>query len=150
AVLADARARLEALAEWTPEAITAELQAVSEAQGVGMGKVAQPMRVAITGTQVSPDIGHTVYLAGRGGARAGSDPASRKIPAARVGGRAPPSSWNGQRRHRSQAPRPRRRRLRRRGRGRVQGARAAADPDPQLRAGADRRCRPSPQGLRPA
>ena len=30
-----------------------------------MGKIAQPMRVAITGTQVSPDIGHTVYLAGR-------------------------------------------------------------------------------------
>ncbi len=30
-----------------------------------MGKVAQPLRVAITGTQVSPDISHTVYLAGR-------------------------------------------------------------------------------------
>ena len=82
AVLADARARLEALAEWTPEAITAELQAVSEAQGVGMGKVAQPMRVAITGTQVSPDIGHTVYLAGRGEALARIDAAIAKIPAA--------------------------------------------------------------------
>ena len=82
AVLADARARLEALAEWTPEAIAAELQAVSEAQGVGMGKVAQPMRVAITGTQVSPDIGHTVYLAGRGEALARIDAAIAKIPAA--------------------------------------------------------------------
>jgi glutamyl-tRNA synthetase len=30
-----------------------------------MGKVAQPLRVAITGTQVSPSIDHTVYLAGR-------------------------------------------------------------------------------------
>ena len=30
-----------------------------------MGKVAQPLRVAITGTQVSPDIAHTVYLVGR-------------------------------------------------------------------------------------
>ena len=33
--------------------------------GMGMGKVAQPLRVAITGTQVSPDISQTVYLAGR-------------------------------------------------------------------------------------
>ncbi len=30
-----------------------------------MGKVAQPLRVAITGTQVSPSIEHTIYLAGR-------------------------------------------------------------------------------------
>ncbi|MGO1541599.1 MAG: glutamate--tRNA ligase [Luteimonas sp.] len=82
AVLGDARARLEALAEWTPEAITAALQAVSEAQGVGMGKVAQPMRVAITGTQVSPDIGHTVYLAGREEALRRIDAAMEKIPAA--------------------------------------------------------------------
>ena len=33
--------------------------------GEGMGKVAQPLRVAMTGTQVSPSIDHTVYLAGR-------------------------------------------------------------------------------------
>jgi len=30
-----------------------------------MGKVAQPLRVAMTGTQVSPSIDHTVFLAGR-------------------------------------------------------------------------------------
>ena len=75
APLADARARIAALAEWTPEAIAAALQATAEAQGIGMGKIAQPMRVAITGTQVSPDIGHTVYLAGR-------DEALRRIDAA--------------------------------------------------------------------
>jgi len=63
--LADARERLSKLAEWTPEAIAAALQGTAEALGLGMGKIAQPMRVAITGTQVSPDIGHTVYLAGR-------------------------------------------------------------------------------------
>jgi len=65
APLADARHRLEALPEWTVEAIAGALQAVAEALGLGMGKVAQPLRVAITGTQVSPDIAHTVYLAGR-------------------------------------------------------------------------------------
>ena len=33
--------------------------------GLGMGKVAQPLRVAMTGTQVSPSIEDTVYLAGQ-------------------------------------------------------------------------------------
>ena len=65
APLADARHRLRALPEWNVEAIAGELQATAEALGLGMGKVAQPLRVAITGTQVSPDIAHTVYLAGR-------------------------------------------------------------------------------------
>ena len=46
-----------------------------------MGKVAQPLRVAITGTQVSPDIGHTVYLAGREQALKRIDAALIKIPA---------------------------------------------------------------------
>ncbi|HLT03309.1 MAG TPA: hypothetical protein VK001_14090, partial [Geminicoccaceae bacterium] len=78
-LLADARARLEALADWTPEAIAEALKAVAEAAGVGMGKVAQPMRVAITGTQVSPDIGHTVYLCGRAGALARIDAALARI-----------------------------------------------------------------------
>ena len=57
------------------------LHDTAEALGLGMGKVAQPLRVAITGTQVSPDIGHTVYLAGRDGALARIDAALAKIPA---------------------------------------------------------------------
>ena len=32
---------------------------------LGMGKIAQPLRVAMTGTQVSPSIEHTIYLTGR-------------------------------------------------------------------------------------
>ena len=46
-----------------------------------MGKVAQPMRVAITGTQVSPDISQTVYLAGQAEAVARIDAALAKLPA---------------------------------------------------------------------
>ena len=46
-----------------------------------MGKVAQPLRVAITGTQVSPDISHTVYLAGQGEALERIDAALAKLPA---------------------------------------------------------------------
>jgi glutamyl-tRNA synthetase len=54
---ADARARLAALPDWTPEPIRAMRCKAAEALGMGMGKIAQPLRVAITGTQVSPDIG---------------------------------------------------------------------------------------------
>ena len=61
------------------EAVSAALHATAEALGLGMGKVAQPLRVAITGTQVSPDIAHTVYLAGRGEALARIDAALAKV-----------------------------------------------------------------------
>ena len=81
APLAEARARLEALADWNVEAIGEALHATAEALGLGMGKVAQPLRVAITGTQVSPDIAHTVYLAGRDEALKRIDAAIALIPA---------------------------------------------------------------------
>ncbi|MGE0209299.1 MAG: glutamate--tRNA ligase, partial [Lysobacteraceae bacterium] len=73
AVLADARARLAALDEWNPEAIDAALRACAEAQGLGLGKVAQPLRVAMTGSQVSPSIDWTIHLCGREGALARLD-----------------------------------------------------------------------------
>ena len=60
------REGLAALDVWSPESVSAALHAVAEALGLGMGKIAQPLRVAITGSQVSPDISHTVYLAGQG------------------------------------------------------------------------------------
>ncbi|KGM54116.1 glutamyl-tRNA synthetase [Lysobacter daejeonensis GH1-9] len=81
APLADARARLAALPAWTAEAVAAALHEAAEACGLGMGKVAQPMRVAITGTQVSPDISHTVYLAGQAEAVKRIDAALAKLPA---------------------------------------------------------------------
>jgi glutamyl-tRNA synthetase len=59
------QAKLAVLAEWTPGAIHALVAEVAAEQGIGMGKVAQPVRVAMTGTAVSPSIEDTVYLAGR-------------------------------------------------------------------------------------
>ena len=73
------RAQLAASAEWSPAAVQAALAATAEALGVGMGKIAQPLRVAITGTQVSPSIEHTVYLAGRAQALARIDAALARI-----------------------------------------------------------------------
>lgn len=81
APLAEVRARFAALPEWNVEAIDAAFREAVEALELGMGKVAQPLRVAITGTQVSPDIGHTVYLAGREQALKRIDAALIKIPA---------------------------------------------------------------------
>lgn len=86
APLADARARLARLSSWTADTVSAALHETAEALGLGMGKVAQPMRVAITGTQVSPDISHTVYLAGQGEAVARIDAALAKIDQAKAAG----------------------------------------------------------------
>jgi len=77
--LTDARERLAKLPSWAPENISTALHETAEALGLGMGKVAQPLRVAITGTQVSPDIAHTVYLAGQGEALKRIDAALERI-----------------------------------------------------------------------
>ena len=57
------------------------LNAAAQSLGLGLGKVAQPLRVAITGTQVSPSIDHTVYLAGQSEALKRIDAALAKLPA---------------------------------------------------------------------
>jgi glutamyl-tRNA synthetase len=64
AVLQAARVQLAACA-WNPEAIHGVIEAAAATLELGMGKIAQPLRVAMTGTQVSPSIDHTIYLAGR-------------------------------------------------------------------------------------
>jgi glutamyl-tRNA synthetase len=79
APLRDARDRFASLSSWTVETVSAALHATAETLGLGMGKVAQPMRVAITGSQVSPDIAHTVYLAGQAEALTRIEAALAKI-----------------------------------------------------------------------
>jgi glutamyl-tRNA synthetase len=59
------RACLEAVNEWQPEILDAAVRQTAEALGVNMGKVAQPLRVALTGTSVSPAIDKTLWLAGK-------------------------------------------------------------------------------------
>ncbi|WIG55679.1 MAG: Glutamyl-tRNA synthetase [Rhodanobacteraceae bacterium] len=64
-VLRAMHAKLAALPAWKPADIHALVAEVATERGIGMGKVAQPLRVAMTGTAVSPSIEDTVYLAGR-------------------------------------------------------------------------------------
>lgn len=82
APLAVMREHLTALPEWAPDPIHGVVKTVSETLGIGMGKIAQPLRVAITGTAVSPDIGWTVYLCGREEALRRIDAAIGMLPAA--------------------------------------------------------------------
>ncbi|PJK10095.1 glutamate--tRNA ligase [Lysobacteraceae bacterium NML08-0793] len=69
------RDRLLAITGWRQEAVAEALKATAESLGLGMGKIAPALRVAMTGSQVSPDISHTVYLTGQ-------DEAIRRIDAA--------------------------------------------------------------------
>jgi glutamyl-tRNA synthetase len=60
-------AALELLAEvdWELPAIEAALRSLPERLGIGFGKVAQPIRVAVTGSSVSPPLFESVELLGR-------------------------------------------------------------------------------------
>ncbi len=63
--LVDLRARLVALPLWLAEPIHATVTGIAEAHGLKLGKVAQPLRVAIAGRAVSPPIDITLSLLGR-------------------------------------------------------------------------------------
>lgn len=65
APLQAARERLAALPDWQVEQVNQALVEAAAACGVGLGKVAQPLRVAVTGSAASPSIDLTVWLAGR-------------------------------------------------------------------------------------
>jgi glutamyl-tRNA synthetase len=56
---------LATLPEWRAESIHAAVAQVAEDGGLPLGKVAQPLRVAVSGTAVSPPIDLTLELLGR-------------------------------------------------------------------------------------
>ena len=56
---------LAALPEWRAETLHHAVKAVAGMSGLALGKVAQPLRVAISGTAVSPPIDVTLELLGR-------------------------------------------------------------------------------------
>lgn len=59
------REKLTGVDEWKSESIHEIVKAVSSELELGMGKVAQPLRVAVTGDTVSPSIDITLQLLGR-------------------------------------------------------------------------------------
>lgn len=65
AVLSLVVAQLSALANWTAPEIHRVVESIAAQQGANMGKVAQPIRVAVSGTAVSPPIDITLEILGQ-------------------------------------------------------------------------------------
>ena len=64
-LLAGAHRSIAAADEWSGEALERAIRTVAEAAGVGLGKVAQPLRAALTGRTTSPGIFDVLVLLGR-------------------------------------------------------------------------------------
>jgi glutamyl-tRNA synthetase len=58
-------ATLEGLSDWSVAAIDAAARAFAEQRGLKLGKVAQPLRAALTGRTISPGIFEVMVLIGR-------------------------------------------------------------------------------------
>ncbi len=65
ALLGELTALFAAESEWTAAALEARVRAFAEAKGEKLGKVAQPLRAALSGTTVSPPIFEVAELLGR-------------------------------------------------------------------------------------
>ena len=64
-ILAAISEKLAELPEWRAPAIHTAIMAVAAEKGVGLGKVAQPIRVAVSGGTVSPPIDVTLEILGQ-------------------------------------------------------------------------------------
>jgi glutamyl-tRNA synthetase len=66
AALREMRGVLAGVGEWKAEPLEAAVKQYCEAKGLGLGNVAQPIRVAVSGTTVSPPIFQSIEFLGRG------------------------------------------------------------------------------------
>ena len=64
-VLGGFREELGAIEPFEPEEIESAVRAFCDSRQIGMGTLAQPLRVAVTGSTVSPGLGETLALLGR-------------------------------------------------------------------------------------
>jgi glutamyl-tRNA synthetase len=70
AAVGEVAARWDALHDWSPVPLEAELRAVADARGVSAGKLIHPVRLAVTGRTASPGLFEVVALLGRERTRA--------------------------------------------------------------------------------
>jgi len=64
-MLADVRSRLSVVEPWSAELIHAQVMATVEKYDAKLGKLAQPLRVAVSGTAATPPIDETLLLVGK-------------------------------------------------------------------------------------
>jgi glutamyl-tRNA synthetase len=69
--------RLSSVSVWQAEPVHDEIKACAVEHEVGMGKVAQPIRVAVTGTTISPPLDATLAVLGQEKTLAAIDQALR-------------------------------------------------------------------------
>jgi glutamyl-tRNA synthetase len=64
-LLVETRAALAAIPDWNREALEVAAKAVAEARGLGLGKVAGPLRAALTGQGNAPSVFAVMAALGR-------------------------------------------------------------------------------------
>jgi glutamyl-tRNA synthetase len=64
-LLRELRERFAVVGQWAAPAVHAALEALAKEKSLGLGKVAQPLRVAVTGGTISPPIDQTLALLGQ-------------------------------------------------------------------------------------
>ena len=85
ALLGQVHTRIAAQNDWTLATLEASLKAMAEELGLGLGKLAQPLRAALTGQTTSPGIFDVLVLLGRDeslariAAQANSVPAQQQV-----------------------------------------------------------------------
>ncbi|WP_162906925.1 glutamate--tRNA ligase, partial [Algihabitans albus] len=65
AILSKLHAELQSCNDWTAEALESLVRQFAEAQGVKLGAAAQPLRAALTGSNVSPPVFEVMQVLGR-------------------------------------------------------------------------------------
>ncbi len=65
ALLQEFAAELQPISQWEATQLHEALKAFAEKRSFGLGKIAQPLRVAVTGSTISPPIDMTLELIGR-------------------------------------------------------------------------------------
>ena len=78
-ILAATRDRLSASPDWSAASLEGALRELAEQRGLSAGKLFQPLRVALTGTGVSPGIFEVLMILGRERSRARIDAALRYL-----------------------------------------------------------------------
>ena len=64
-VLAELAERLSGLGQWNEESLEEAAKAHAQAREIGLGKIAQPLRAALTGSNASPGIFEVMRILGR-------------------------------------------------------------------------------------
>ncbi|MBX9898909.1 MAG: glutamate--tRNA ligase [Qipengyuania sp.] len=90
-LLAQVGETLRGETDWTSQALEVTTKALAERLGLGLGKLAQPMRAALTGTTTSPGIFDVLVLLGRAEALARIDAQAAPTPPTNTAAPTPPT-----------------------------------------------------------